>query len=47
MNKLIIAILFCVALTAFARSPRKFEDTKTVLAEIDKDPFGNAMISAI
>lgn len=47
MNKAILAILAILAFTAYGRPHSKLEDTRTVLAEMDKDPFGNAMISAI
>jgi hypothetical protein len=36
-----------IALLLATVSCSKFQDTKTVLAEIDKDKFGNVMISAI
>lgn len=47
MNKFLIACIALLALTASARPHAKMEDTRTVLAEMDKEPFGNAMISAV
>lgn len=47
MNKTLFALVALLAVTASARPHNKLEDTRTVLAEMDKDPFGNAMISAV
>jgi hypothetical protein len=47
MNKALFACLALLAITATARPHNKLDDTRTVLAEMDKDPFGNSMISAI
>jgi len=45
MRNLIVLALI-VALTS-AASVNKVTDTKTLLAELDKDTFGNTIISAI
>jgi hypothetical protein len=48
MNKIIIlAVLLAVASCAVKRTTTHYTDTKTVLAEIDKDHFGSTFISAI
>jgi len=48
MNKLLLAALFIAMVSCgISRSPARLSDTKTVLAELDKDAFGSTMISAI
>jgi hypothetical protein len=48
MNKVIIlAVLLAVASCAVKKQAVHFVDTKSVLAEMDKEHFGNAFISAI
>jgi hypothetical protein len=48
MNKLInLAVLLAVGSCAIKKAPVHFVDTKSVLAEMDKDHYGNIFISAI
>jgi predicted secreted protein len=49
MNKvLIVAVLaLCISLSLAAPKKQNFMDTKTVLAEMDKDHFGSTFISAV
>jgi len=51
MNKLALIALFALIFTLGSAAPRKatpkYVDTKTVLAELDQDKFGNTFLSAI
>jgi len=48
MNKILfVALLIAMVSCGISRSPARLSDTKTVLAELDKDAFGSVMISAI
>jgi chromosome segregation ATPase len=48
MNKFIIlALLFTLGACAFKRAPAHYTDTKTVLAEIDKDHYGSTFLSLV
>jgi hypothetical protein len=48
MNKFILAALFIAMVSCgISRSPARLSDTKTVLAEMDKDAFGSTIISAV
>jgi hypothetical protein len=47
MKVIILALLVCATFATLSKPVSHFVDTKTVLAEIDKDYFGNTFISAI
>jgi hypothetical protein len=48
MNKIIIVALFIAMVSCgIQKSPARLSDTKTVLAEMDKDAFGSTIISAV
>lgn len=44
---LILAVLLAIGACAVKKSTVHFQDTKTVLAELDKDSLGNTLLSAI
>jgi len=48
MNRFILAALLIALVTCgVQKSPARLSDTKTVLAEMDKDAFGSTIISAV
>jgi hypothetical protein len=48
MNRFIIAALLIALISCgISKSPARLSDTKTVLAEMDKDAFGSTIISAV
>jgi hypothetical protein len=48
MNKFIIAALIIAMVSCgITKSPARLSDTKSVLAEMDKDAFGSTIISAV
>jgi hypothetical protein len=48
MNKFIIlAVLLAVGSCAIKKTPTHFVDTKSVLAEMDKDSYGHTFLSMV
>jgi len=48
MNKFLLATLFIAMVSCgISKSPARLSDTKSVLAEMDKDAFGSTIISAV